>query len=414
MTTICGGGSSSPLPGVAGSIYVDQAYVQSLLPAALAWLYPYLPFMHGLQIGSVASFCAVDPPIVPAVPSAADILGFLSGNNLTAFINVNQFLQELTRTYLWYKICGCNVGSPTAYTPPTNPGNMPVVNPPQVTPPTAAPCRTIQTTSVAYDGLPGTAGTLKALLGTYNPGAQTGTGPPFLAGVTYYTYSATLTAAGANHPNMIFNMEFLNASGGLVGALTGPTVVSGGTATFSGTIAAPGSPATWSQIALTLVPASGTVSSDLITVNVNFYCGGGPGQVTAPCCPPDPVLMAQLNQILGLVTLVQRQAVPFSYVAGPVHAGLTGAGVLSVSGLIGAKVDCTTVPASLGLSVGAPDEHFDLGWITWGTADGYPQSVRVEHTPQLSLPPRAGAFTDLAYTLHPGVVATITELVREP
>jgi len=66
------------------------------------------------------------------------------------------------------------------------------------------------------------------------------------------------------------------------------------------------------------------------------------------------------------------------------------------------------------VTFGSPDEHFDLGFLTFGTPDGYPTSIRIDHNPQLALPARCGAYTDLAYTLHPGVVATITELRREP
>jgi hypothetical protein len=125
-------------------------------------------------------------------------------------------------------------------------------------------------------------------------------------------------------------------------------------------------------------------------------------------------MQAQLDVIQQLLTLIQRQAVPFAYVSKTVHSGLSGAGSISVQGLLGVKLECTTIPSSLGVAGTSPAEHFDLGWITWGTADGYPQSVRIEHSPQLSLPARASAFTSIAYDLHPGVVATITELQREP
>jgi hypothetical protein len=126
------------------------------------------------------------------------------------------------------------------------------------------------------------------------------------------------------------------------------------------------------------------------------------------------VLRAEIDQILGLVTLIQRQSVPFAYVPGTVHTGLSGAGTLSVQGLIGAKVAFTTLPSELGRVGTSPVELFDAGFITWGTADGYAQSEHLEHSPQLSLPARCSAFTSLAYDLHPGVVVTITELVREP
>lgn len=114
------------------------------------------------------------------------------------------------------------------------------------------------------------------------------------------------------------------------------------------------------------------------------------------------------------MTLIQRQNAPFGYIAAAVHATLSGAGSFAIQGLLGVKVDITTLPSSYGLSGTSPTEHFELGWITFGTADGYPQSIRVDHDPTVALPPRCGLFTELAYDLAPGVVATITELLREP
>jgi len=114
-----------------------------------------------------------------------------------------------------------------------------------------------------------------------------------------------------------------------------------------------------------------------------------------------------------MVTLIQRQSVPFAYVPGAVHTAISGAGAIAVSGLIGALIDVTTLPASYGSRGTSPAEHFDLGFLAWGTTDGYPSSVRLEHDPQLSLPARCSAFTELAYDLSPGVVVTITELHRE-
>lgn len=115
-----------------------------------------------------------------------------------------------------------------------------------------------------------------------------------------------------------------------------------------------------------------------------------------------------------MVTLIQRQSVPFAYVPSTAHAGLSGAGTLSISGLLGVKIAVTTLPGAIGRKSTTPEEIFDAGFITFGTPDGYPSSYRLEHHPQLILPARCSAFTQLAYDLHPGVVITITELLREP
>jgi hypothetical protein len=121
-----------------------------------------------------------------------------------------------------------------------------------------------------------------------------------------------------------------------------------------------------------------------------------------------------LSRIESLLTLVQRQAAPFAYVNGASHSGLTGNGHLDVQGLLGAKVELTTVPGRLGIASGDPDTLFDAGFLRWGSSSGAATSQRIDTTPFLSFPGGAGQFTRISYSLAGGVVATITELVREP
>jgi hypothetical protein len=92
---------------------------------------------------------------------------------------------------------------------------------------------------------------------------------------------------------------------------------------------------------------------------------------------------------------------------------LTGSGQFGVQGLLGLIVNLTTLPAWIGNAAGVPPTNFDAGFVTVGTAGGWQRSVRLEHNPTLVLP-IDGAETLVGYTLRPGAVATITELVREP
>ena len=116
---------------------------------------------------------------------------------------------------------------------------------------------------------------------------------------------------------------------------------------------------------------------------------------------------------MAMVNLLQRQLAPFAYLTSTVHAGLTGTGNLEIQGLLGVSVNLTTIPANLGVIAGTPNEVFDAGFVTFGVDDGYDQTFRVDHPTRVFLPPRCSAFTDLGYTFPPGIVATITELVRE-
>lgn len=416
MTALCGGGTSTTRPGVPSSVYVDQQFVQSLLPPTLAFLYPYLPWMQGLQIGNVGTFCSTDPPAVPSLPSASDFLLFIAGGYTTQAQVVNQFLIDLTQRYLWDQLCMCSVGTATAPTPPSNPGNLPAVNPAPLSRGTRGLCFELHATGVtlhndgsgnyvsgflfgsspivAYPAIPNPYGCIQARMTVHSTGG--------VHDATGYTLFTTMQQGP------------LQSSAGHLYTVSSPTtpgvytldIYPGGLAPVS----------TWNFVQGIQVQGrtNGTASTDTFDVDFEVTCGGGCGSLIAPCCPPDPVLMALLQRINTTLELVQRQAVPFAYIASTVHSGLTGSGTLSVQGLIGAKVDLTTIPSTLGSAGTSPTEYFDLGFITWGTADGYPQSIRIDHDPLLSLPSRCSAFTTLAYDLHPGVVATITELVREP
>lgn len=122
---------------------------------------------------------------------------------------------------------------------------------------------------------------------------------------------------------------------------------------------------------------------------------------------------AQISRIDNITTLIQRQEVPFAYIDSTAHSGLSGDGELAVQGLIGVSVAFTTVPGNLGLESGTPQANLFLGRINFGTAEGWERREVLTANPQLILP-ISGAFTRVGYSLTPGVVATITELVREP
>lgn len=124
-------------------------------------------------------------------------------------------------------------------------------------------------------------------------------------------------------------------------------------------------------------------------------------------------ITAQLAAVLSDVTLVQRQGVPFAYIRGTAHVGLIGLGDFTVSGLIGLAVDFTTIPPIYPPIAGDPATYHKLAKITIGTMDGWERSWHATHDPYLILP-IVGAITKVGYNLPDGIVATITELVREP
>lgn len=413
---ICAPGISAVLPGVSSSIVVDQQYVQSILPQPLSFLFPFLPYSSALAIGNTGAFCASDPPVVLAMPTQQQFLNFITGGLLSDYLLVDNFIKNLIQTYIWYKICGCTtIATPAPPTPPSNPGNLPVINPTNVvTPSSGQPCFSISSLPLQM-----THGTSSSVSTVPFPPYVSHVGPALISppNVTWVDAIVTVTPAGSVHDTYQCNLDFFDASGAATGTFgmlfsgfaAGTTRYNmvpshGGWATNQG----------WNAQGFQGHTA-GVFGTDIVQLTMELYCGSNrPGAPAAACCPPDPQITGLLNQIISAVTLMQRQLAPFAYVNGAVHSGISGSGTIAVQGLLGAKIDVTTLPSSLGREGSSPEELFDVGFMTWGTADGYPQSFRIEHDPTLSLPARASAFTVLAYDLHPGVVVTITELVREP
>jgi hypothetical protein len=121
----------------------------------------------------------------------------------------------------------------------------------------------------------------------------------------------------------------------------------------------------------------------------------------------------QIGWLRGDVTLIQRQGVPFGYQFGTVHSALSGNGAWTIADLLGLAVTFSSIPAGHVTGSTDPPTYHQLGKISLGTVDGWRRSWQPTHSPYLILP-ITGAFTRLGYTFSDGVVATITELIREP
>lgn len=414
---ICSSGVSAPKPGVAASVVVDSAFVKTLLPAGLAWLYDFIPYMSALEIGNVATFCAADPPTF-TVPTGPQMLTWLlagGANGMGALSSadpVSNFMQQVVQRYIWYQICQCtSVATPAPPAPPAAPAGLPALNPPGLVSTQGAPCVSVTSTQPMAPGNVVVWDTLRIPDG-FNSGA----------GVFATSIDATMSvnAAGAVHPPITFRFTIENTF-----SATTPddelqrlfyTVGSGQTLKVTIPIVSKGVGNVLSPSFLDVWATDSTgTSTDTVTVQVTEWCNGvGPNQSTQQCCPTDPSVLAKLDQIMTLVTLVQRQAVPFGYILGAVHPGLSGAGAISINGLLGVKVAVTTLPASYGVAGTSPPEHFDLGFVTFGTPDGFPSAYRLTRNPQIMTPRFCSAYTDLDYDLAPGVIVTITEIKREP
>jgi hypothetical protein len=392
MTALCGGGTSAPklLPELAAT-YGAGRLAQLLVAAGVGELSAWLPLV-GLIPVVYSTFCSTDPPTMVALTRAES--DALANTTLGAdyFSGLGKF-KDVCLNLIWNDVCHCTSGAYTAPVPPAIDANTPVYIVP--TPQQVQPCFDLTTGSLLFDGR--TLITINEFLNGLIP-----------TSFRFTTTSAISTGSGGTSVRKIAQLKLHPTAS----TLQEDDITQNVSQTIT-TVRAiqPGT----EQIQVFYTSASVSGGSSIGTDRLELFCGGdAPGALQAPCCPPDPATQAYLDLILQQVNLLQRQLSPFSYIASTVHAGLSGAGHISIQGLLGIQVNVTTLPGSIGREGTSPVEYFDMGWITFGTADGYPSAFRLERNPQVTLPARCSAFTDLDYDLAPGVIVTITELLREP
>jgi hypothetical protein len=399
VTALCGGGTSSSKPDFSRFISISTGGVGYLLNnVGLAWAVPFGAVI-GLVNYDLNHFCDTDPPPMPTI-TAEDCVNILNPLGGSSYIVAQQKFQDLIANYAWPQYCQCDTGAqPGTPAPIAAPTNLPQVDPvTPVTPDTsiATPCHTYDTISYGFRN---------QAFPTLDPYP------------TYQLYSGfnlhvewdTLT--NDPYPAVTINMTQLDTN--LTVIVSEPLQVNqfGSTRDYFFRL---DSRAQW--VYVRLQNPSNTDNEHDIHMTMQMFCGGAqPGApANVGCCPPDPSVLALLANVQSLVTLIQRQAVPFAYIQSTAHSGLSGVGHLDVNGLLGVKVQLDSVGTSIGLELGDPNEMYDAGWITWGNADGSTKREWITHSPFVSLPAEAGQFTRLGYTLGDGVTATITELVREP
>jgi hypothetical protein len=122
----------------------------------------------------------------------------------------------------------------------------------------------------------------------------------------------------------------------------------------------------------------------------------------------------RLSWLYSLLTLIQRQALPYAFINGAPSTGLTGDGTVSVSGITGLLVTLTSVPSVWGWTNDVPRRSIPkVGAIAFSTAAGNDDERQVHYDAQLVLQPPPST-TSVRYSFRPGVTATVTPLLREP
>jgi hypothetical protein len=427
LTAYCGGGPSGPLPGAPQfvtqtAVGVESALILGGFPEIAAILAPLLvaaPF-------ELDTFCAADPPADPGL-TLQDAFDAIQLSNPSVSLPALAKAQQWWARQMWFKYCHCT----TVATPPppaiSNPGAGLGSNPGLPSGSTTSPCwDTVATLQVPrwnqsgnvpyYDVtqqlIPANPPTLSVTVGTF-------AGPALVAqsispGSNNYTltFSSTPPLGGGQEIQVVVN--WFDASGASVGGLTvgGSAGQNSGSATR---VATPTNAAYWAAY------ASQIDSTDkLVNAELKFFCAGqGPNGLQVPCCPPDPLVNNQLTNILNVVLHLLENtsgggtAPPISWHDGNVHTGLADSGSITLAaGVIGIRVQMTTLPTGVQVSPGNPTFYWDAGFITPIALTSPLRGQRlVFATESMQLP----EFTDsIGYTLLHGTVVTITELLATP
>jgi hypothetical protein len=422
-TNPCAPGTSTTLPGVPEIVAVSGAAIESALillgqeavAAVLAPLIVGAPF-------ETESFCQNAPPDDPGL-TAADVADALEFTNPLISVPAIAKVKDWFYHQYWYKICGCSGGTTPAPTAPSNPN---VTVGPDTNLPGPQPSGPCWQASTSVHLAPGDAFTtpqvdLTKLLVPQGAGYVTATGMTNQGAVTTF---ANLTNFNIQTVEWSVSGDVPYDSVGYGMVFISTTTAPPATSTHTTQVLAAGQ--TFRQAGQGLAAQTGPLwfgiggynPDDIaheVTLTVSWNCGTGPQLPNTPCCPPDPNVALTLNQILGIVNaLYQSIPTPInSFAEGVAHSGLTGSGSFGISGTaISVKIHLDVIPSSLGHDESALEFYFDLGYLAFTTVEGSYSSTRINFQDQVFSIPTLG-YT-INYSLHPGVHATVTELLRGP
>lgn len=410
MTAICMGGASAQRSGTSSTVLLTSAAIASLLPlAGLAWLEPYVGYLAGTITLELPAFCTIDPPADPGI-SAADLIALvaLGAGPLTAGPTAK--LTQLIQRAAWPAFCECTSATTPTLTPISPPAGAPDINPQGPTGPgVAGPCAVFISDPYSYVSGGGLASLIPftGIGGSLNDDVMLPSGATNVRIITSVSTGTATTGVSGIVVNFFdSDRGAFGGSGGNAGFGYNETI--GHTTTTDVALVAPIG-------GIAVLRSGGTMpaGTNVLSARVEVYCGGPPGSTSSPCCPPDPIATAKLDQIMALLTLIQRQAAPFAYVTGAVHSALSGDGSFSIGSILGLLLN-VSVPARAGRAAGTPVTIFDCGWLNFATLDGYTERYFVGSDSQVILPRLPGIYTDVGYSFAPDVSVTVTEILREP
>lgn len=125
-------------------------------------------------------------------------------------------------------------------------------------------------------------------------------------------------------------------------------------------------------------------------------------------------MQTSIVDTLGLTTAIQRFRVPFAYIGGKQHTGLTGTGSFTISRLVGLQVVVSSVPQSLRTLAGNPPYLWDVGWMSVSDGGGMLQQRRIARQSMVWIPDQTQDATLFGWFVNDGFTIDVVELEPEP
>lgn len=416
--SICAPGTSQPIPGKATSFYLTGGALALLAQALeLGWLAEVIAYVSGINF-VLTDICNTDPPPDPGL-TAADVACLFSFNPLCDTGAVITKVTQLIEHLAWYQWCECvGTTTPSAPAAPGAPTGLVGVNPPSIIASgPAVTCSDLKALSLGpspatgfittNDPLPGINQSVTGAFGIFK---ATPVNKP-----TFAQLKITDHADGANSTANSYQWSAYDSSGGFISTFIQMNVGAspGVPQTFTSSLTAvPASTAYWR---ITVSPFGSGTPTNHFDIEAILECPTQSGGAnTLGCCPPPADISSLVSDVKTLVTTIQRYLLPFAYINGATHSGLSGSGSFAVSRLLGVKIHLSTIPSSVGVETATPNRLFDAGWISCMDGNGVILETRVTAIDQVWIPRLFPEALTFGYSFAPGVNANVTELEAEP
>jgi len=412
---------SVPKSGAPPYVWLTWLDAQSWLGSVFAKL-SFLSYLVPPVLKEITSFCSTEPP-QPIAPSDADIVA--AAFDPVKFEALIQYIRDSIYWWVWSNNCVCN---PNPSAPPTC---------------TTGWSSTFVPTAVG----PGGSNFIVATRFTnIQIGAQVSGFRVWTPQAYNYAVGLTLwDAAGSN-------LGGLTVSAGIPAgyhtySITPITLTAGadyltsmcvqvGYQWYSDSTAPPNdSLATWigEQYGTNCAAFPATTAATFVGVQPILCVAAGP---TTPSNPPVPSvttpdfpgetgcttqdvcnlaqqLLQSVTLLRAMVDLMQRRLLPFAWILGTPHTGLTGTGVISVQDVLGAAVSMT-VPGGWGSTAETPRRLIpSAGSLQGSNGTSYSDNFQLHYEQEIILFGESWA-TGIRYNFRPGVTVTLTPLLPEP